>query len=121
MKQVIDNIFYHNYIKKLKNEKRIVRIWQIIILVLFFAIWEVTSKYHIIDPLLFSSPSKIFLQIYHKMLDGTMMIHLQVTVFETVLGFILGTFIGVRSEEHTSELQSRGHLVCRLLLEKKNI
>src|SRR5437870_11077285 len=25
----------------------------------------------------------------------------------------------VRSEEHTSELQSRGHLVCRLLLEKK--
>src|SRR5207253_9788969 len=24
------------------------------------------------------------------------------------------------SEEHTSELQSRGHLVCRLLLEKKN-
>src|SRR2546422_6975537 len=26
---------------------------------------------------------------------------------------------GVRSEEHTSELQSRLHLVCRLLLEKK--
>src|SRR5690625_3263313 len=26
---------------------------------------------------------------------------------------------GYRSEEHTSELQSRGHLVCRLLLEKK--
>src|SRR5690625_6642823 len=29
---------------------------------------------------------------------------------------LLGQF---RSEEHTSELQSRGHLVCRLLLEKK--
>src|SRR2546429_6707275 len=28
-------------------------------------------------------------------------------------------FLGVRSEEHTSELQSRLHLVCRLLLEKK--
>src|SRR5439155_17404707 len=27
--------------------------------------------------------------------------------------------IETRSEEHTSELQSRGHLVCRLLLEKK--
>src|SRR5690625_6614402 len=27
--------------------------------------------------------------------------------------------IEYRSEEHTSELQSRGHLVCRLLLEKK--
>src|SRR5439155_22539626 len=27
----------------------------------------------------------------------------------------------LRSEEHTSELQSRGHLVCRLLVEKRNI
>src|SRR5690625_6340690 len=27
--------------------------------------------------------------------------------------------IAARSEEHTSELQSRGHLVCRLLLDKK--
>src|SRR5439155_6624907 len=30
-----------------------------------------------------------------------------------------GSGSGSRSEEHTSELQSRGHLVCRLLLEKK--
>src|SRR5207302_10632140 len=30
-----------------------------------------------------------------------------------------GTFQGQRSEEHTSELQSRENLVCRLLLEKK--
>src|SRR5690625_5432985 len=29
--------------------------------------------------------------------------------------------IEFRSEEHTSELQSRGHLVCRLLLEKKKM
>src|SRR5690625_6476524 len=31
-----------------------------------------------------------------------------------------GEYLTYRSEEHTSELQSRGHLVCRLLLEKKN-
>src|SRR5690625_6398410 len=33
--------------------------------------------------------------------------------------FICLLFNILRSEEHTSELQSRGHLVCRLLLEKK--
>src|SRR5207253_9508677 len=33
--------------------------------------------------------------------------------------FGLGQGVEDRSEEHTSELQSRGHLVCRLLLEKK--
>src|SRR5436305_3300649 len=32
----------------------------------------------------------------------------------------LTTYRQERSEEHTSELQSRPHLVCRLLLEKKN-
>src|SRR3989442_15221274 len=31
----------------------------------------------------------------------------------------LGEAVLIRSEEHTSELQSRPHLVCRLLLEKK--
>src|SRR5690625_5682987 len=30
-----------------------------------------------------------------------------------------GKKVAMRSEEHTSELQSRGHIVCRLLLEKK--
>src|SRR5438309_7848576 len=32
-----------------------------------------------------------------------------------------GCAIAARSEEHTSELQSQFHLVCRLLLEKKNL
>src|SRR5690554_6953587 len=35
-------------------------------------------------------------------------------------GRLAGWRPGARSEEHTSELQSRPHLVCRLLLEKKN-
>src|SRR3989449_1344765 len=34
--------------------------------------------------------------------------------------WLVVAYLGVRSEEHTSELQSRLHLVCRLLLEKKN-
>src|SRR5690625_7083030 len=34
---------------------------------------------------------------------------------------LVGVTQWFRSEEHTSELQSRGHLVCRLLLEKKNV
>src|SRR2546429_4092251 len=36
-----------------------------------------------------------------------------------VHAFLIGTRARRRSEEHTSELQSRLHLVCRLLLEKK--
>src|SRR5437660_9620133 len=36
-----------------------------------------------------------------------------------VSGLVKKWEVRPRSEEHTSELQSRGHLVCRLLLEKK--
>src|SRR5690606_35238576 len=48
------------------------------------------------------------------------------TVEALVLGAVgacTGVLLGVsfRSEEHTSELQSRENLVCRLLLEKKNV
>src|SRR5690625_5946498 len=57
--------------------------------------------------------------------------HVAMTLFATVafaldaLAIAAQALIGHRlgqgrSEEHTSELQSRGHLVCRLLLEKKN-
>src|SRR5439155_25163281 len=41
-----------------------------------------------------------------------------ITVYGNEDGYTRNT-LRVRSEEHTSELQSRGHLVCRLLLEKK--
>src|SRR5690625_6939814 len=37
-----------------------------------------------------------------------------VNIYRIIINLLL------RSEEHTSELQSRGHLVCRLLLEKQN-
>src|SRR3712207_8147586 len=40
-----------------------------------------------------------------------------ITLLITAFLFILGIYF--RSEEHTSELQSRQYLVCRLLLEKK--
>src|SRR5690625_6221320 len=36
----------------------------------------------------------------------------------SIPAFGWGSLLKNRSEEHTSELQSRGHLVCRLLLEK---
>src|SRR3989442_4224589 len=47
-------------------------------------------------------------------------LRLAVTVMLSLLIGIAIFFITPRSEEHTSELQSRPHLVCRLLLEKKN-
>src|SRR5690625_6998798 len=60
------------------------------------------------------------------LLEGAAAVHLEIVQREGVpagegpqLGVLQLLLFGPRSEEHTSELQSRGHLVCRLLLEKK--
>src|SRR5699024_10322841 len=49
------------------------------------------------------------------LLVGTVLVH---AAFQSPRGAV-GDLGGVRSEEHTSELQSRFELVCRLLIEKK--
>src|SRR5205809_3267086 len=49
--------------------------------------------------------------LFAALAQGSLMALLVAAIFSAVLF--------VRSEEHTSELQSRLHLVCRLLLEKK--
>src|SRR5690625_5795079 len=61
------------------------------------------------------------LQEFDRKLKKAVMNNLDVEItyyvdnsFQTILSQVKS-----RSEEHTSELQSRGHLVCRLLLEKK--
>src|SRR2546422_7147389 len=43
----------------------------------------------------------------------------EAVLLAVVVGIVLESRVEIRSEEHTSELQSRLHLVCRLLLEKK--
>src|SRR5690625_5547120 len=56
-------------------------------------------------------------------LDSGEPVYLALEVIDSVSSWTSFTPLaanGFRSEEHTSELQSRGHLVCRLLLEKKN-
>src|SRR5258708_19556974 len=61
-------------------------------------------------------------EIYTLSLHDALPISLQFhRVFEHQHAVARGGDLGQRSEEHTSELQSPDHLVCRLLLEKKKI
>src|SRR2546425_9769341 len=42
-----------------------------------------------------------------------------IATWQAIVGKFLASWLFIRSEEHTSELQSLAYLVCRLLLEKK--
>lgn len=95
MKPSTDLHLFEKYKHQLLHEKKVVFSWQISILIGFFALWEIASRLYWIDPLLFSSPSSILHLIFTKFADGSMLSHVQVTLLETILGFILGTLAGI--------------------------
>src|SRR5690625_5844368 len=79
---------------------------------------ELESGYYV-EPTIFKGDNKM--RVFQEEIFGPV---LSVATFkdkEEAMEIANDTLYGLgRSEEHTSELQSRGHLVCRLLLEKKN-
>lgn len=88
------NLLHKKYIHSLKVENRWVHFYQAIIFLVFFSSWELASGKQWIDPLLFSSPSKIWNLFLVKFQDGSLLTNLGVTLTETVVGFILGTLLG---------------------------
>jgi len=79
-----------SYLKKLKREKRIVLFLQLFILIAFLVLWEVCSRYKIINPFIFSSPSKVIETIKNLFLSYHLIHHILTTLYETLIAFILG-------------------------------
>lgn len=81
------------YLKGRKRRRRLVRTAQIAILVLFFAQWEILARLGVIDSFILSQPSRI-LRTYANMAENNFFLHIGVTVFETLVGFLLGAALG---------------------------
>lgn len=88
------HLLHKSYLHTLKLEKRWVRFFQALIFLAFFTLWEIASNETWIDPLIFSSPSKIYQLLLEKIADGSLLNHLSITLTETIIGFILGTLLG---------------------------
>lgn len=77
-----------------RKQTRFVRLTQALLLVFGLAFWEAAGRLRWIDVLLFSYPSKIAALLWGNIMDGSLFPHLGMTVWETVLGFTLGTALG---------------------------
>lgn len=85
---------HKEYTKMKRSRRRAVLLVQAGLLALFFAGWETAARLGWVDRLLFSSPSKVFIQIGNTLADGTLWHHLGITTAETAAGFVLGTLVG---------------------------
>src|SRR5574344_795858 len=86
---------YRNFIKKEKRYSFLLRFTQIMILIIFIALWQFLDNKNIINTFIFSSPSKVFNTILTLYKNGDLFSHIWITLYETLISFILGTIIGI--------------------------
>lgn len=90
----MDNKEHRDYLKKLRINKFLVHIVQLLIIILFIFLWEYLSSNNIINSFIYSSPSKAFNTIYGLYKDGNLFNHIWITVYETFISFSLATILG---------------------------
>ena len=83
------------YLKKIKKDKAWVLFGQIAIFVCFLGLWQLLADLGVIDPFFFSSPSRIVLTIIDLAGSGNLWIHIWTSLYETIIGFIIATVLGV--------------------------
>ncbi len=86
---------HQTYLVKLKRGKMFVKLMQVLIFVSIFAAWEVAARLELIDPFIFSQPSRILKAIIKMSSDGSLFLHIGVTMAETVVGFALSMLLGL--------------------------
>ena len=72
-----------------------VRLWRIVLLVAFLGLWETATRRGWVDPFFVSQPTVLAAQIGQWIASGFIFRHLWVTMQETIIGFLLGTLLGV--------------------------
>lgn len=84
-----------HFLSQQRRHRRIVSVSRVLILLSFLFIWEFTANVGIIDSFIFSSPSKIALCFWGMLLDKSIFLHIGVTLYETILSFILVIAISI--------------------------
>ena len=95
MKMSEVSLAQQNFLLTQKKHKRTVTVSRLCIFILFLAVWEGAARLDLIDSFIFSSPSKIALCFFDMVLDKSIFLHLGVTLYETILSFLLVIAISI--------------------------
>jgi len=82
------------FVKKHMKKMRIIRTYQILIITLFIAFWEIATRLKILNDFIFSSPSRVIRSFINMAADGSVFYHIGITLLETFVSFALVIIIG---------------------------
>ena len=83
------------YLHDRDRHHKTVTAWRIAVVILFLIVWEITAEAELINSFIFSSPSRILTTAWQMMTDGTLWLHLGVTLGETLVSFTAVTLLGL--------------------------
>ncbi len=83
------------YLRALKHDRLLVKLIRVFIFVVIMALWEVCTRNGMLDPFIFSSPTRIIKTVGSLFQTGNLLMHIWQTLWETILGFVIGTGLGV--------------------------
>ena len=83
------------YLQKRDRHQKIVAAWRMTVMVFFLILWEITADTDLINAFIFSSPSRILATAWQMMKDGSLWLHLGITLGETLISFTLVTLLGL--------------------------
>lgn len=83
------------YVRKHLLRKRRIRLYQLIILIGFVALWEISTQIGVVDSFIFSSPTRIVKTIVEMTAGGKLFYHIGITLFETLVSFALVNVVGL--------------------------
>ena len=84
-----------HYLNMHRRHKRIIAVSRVSILLAFLFLWEFAANTGLIDSFIFSSPSRIALCFLEMTGDGSIFRHIGVTLYETLVSFILVIFFSL--------------------------
>ena len=84
-----------HYLNMHRRHKRIIVVSRVSILLTFLFLWEFSANTGLIDSFIFSSPSRIALCFLEMTGDGSIFRHIGVTLYETLVSFILVIFFSL--------------------------
>ena len=86
---------FEQYLVQRKREKYLIIFSQLLLLFGFLFLWEIAARQEWIDTFLFSNPSAIAKIFWQYFTNGTIWLHIGITMWETLLGFLIGTIAGL--------------------------
>lgn len=86
---------YVRWLRRQRREKNCVLAGQIALLVVFFGLWEILAKTHIVNPMLTSYPSAVWPTFLDLLRHGSLGLHTWATFKATLLGFVVSMALGV--------------------------